>query len=354
MIKICRYIYAVGENFRRIIGQDRIGCIRYTVTWRCNSRCESCDIWNKTTENNDLTVEEVEKLCKSPLLRNVRRVILSGGEPTLREDFPDLIAVMHNNLPNAYFGVTLNGLLPSRTERMIKQIVKDNPDIDIQNVGISLNGPKEIHDKSRGVPSSFDKAIETYHLIRHIVPVRFSFTFLPYNIEYFQWVQDYAKQLGTRAYLCWTVMNDRFDVPQKNLNFFREGIKDYLRGYLKNRDFGFRICMSYLYDNFIKENFMQCYAARQFFHLAPEGTIYPCNFKLNGNRILGNIRTHSFEEIWHRPKRQGILGEIDRGECIYQNGPCGDSDLTYSNRNNPLALLKWYAKKRLSFKRLIE
>ncbi len=354
MNKIGRYIYALDNNLRRITNRDRIGCIRYSVTWRCNSRCESCDIWNKVTSENDLTVQEVEELCKSPLLKYVRRIILSGGEPTLRDDFPDMVSVMHKNLPGAYFGITLNGLLPNRTEQMIRQIVKDNPDIDIKNIGISLNGPKEIHDKSRGVPGSFDKAIETYHLIKDVVPVRFSFTFLPYNIEQFRWVQDYAKELGSEAYLCWTVMNDRFDVPEKDLNFFREGIKDYLRDYLNDRDFAFRLCMSYLYDNFIKEKFMQCYAARQFFHLAPEGDIYPCNFKLSDDRIYGNIRKKSFEEIWNNPDRQRILGEIDRGECIYQNGPCGDSDLTYSNHNNPLELIKWYAKKRLTGKKLIE
>lgn len=345
---------ATTNNLRRILNQDRIGCIRYSVTWQCNSRCESCDIWNKATGDKDLTVEEVEQLCKSPLLKNVQRVVLSGGEPTLRNDFPELVTVMHKNLPKARFSVTLNGLLPERTAEMIREITKVNPNIVIQSIGISLNGPKEIHDKSRGVPGSFDRAIETYHMIKDTAPVKFSFTFLPYNTEYFNWAQKFAKELGTRTYLCWTVMNDRFDMQNENLNFFKEGIKEYLRDYLKNNDFYTRLFLSYLYDNFIQEKFMQCYAARQFFHLGPEGDIYPCNFKLSEDRIIGNIKKQSFEEIWNSPSKKRMLEEIDCGQCIYQNGPCGDSDLTYSNRNNPLALCKWYINKRIRLKKLIE
>lgn len=354
MNRITQNLLAVENNIRRLCNCDRIGCIRYTVTWKCNSRCESCDIWNKAIGDDDLKAAELDKLCKSPLLKHVRRIILSGGEPTLREDFPELVSVLYKNLPNAYFGITLNGLLPDRTAKMVETIVKENPGIHIRNVGISLNGPEEIHDKSRGVPGSFEKAIKTYHLIKDLVPTRFSFTFLPYNVDYFRWVRDYAKEIGSEAYLCWTVMNDRFDVQQKDLNFFKEGVKDHLREYLKEHNFTTRLCMAYLYDHFIKEQFMQCYAARQFFHLAPNGDIYPCNFKLSDDRIYGNIRQKSLEEIWRNPERQRILKEIDCGECLYPNGPCGDSDLTYSNRNNPFALVGWYLKKRLLLKKLID
>jgi len=351
---VTRNIHALGNNFRRLLNADRIGCIRYTVTWRCNSRCESCDIWRKDTSKKDLSPEELETVCKSPLVKHVRRIILSGGEPTLREDLPDLVSVLHRNIPKATFGITLNGLLPDKTAGLIERILKENPDINIQNAGMSLNGPKDIHDKSRGVPGSFDRVIETYHLIKDRIPVRFSFTFLPYNTEHFQWTRDFARDLGTTAYLCWTVMNDRFYVPDKDLAFFKEGIKDELRAYLREAGFLTRVVRSYLYDHFIHEQFMQCYAARQFFHLAPNGDIYPCNFKLSDDRIMGNVRNESLDEIWDKPERQRMLKEIDCGECIYQNGPCGDSDLTYSNRNNLLTLLGWYLKKKLCFRRLID
>ncbi len=262
---------------------------------------------------------------------------------------------MHKNLPKARFSATLNGLIPDRADQMVHKIVKDNPNLVFESVGISLNGPEEIHDKSRGVPGSFKRAIKTYHLIKDVVPVRFSFTYLPYNTEYFEWVQEFAKKLGTSAYLCWTVMNDRFDSNEKELEFFQEGIKEKLRQFLKDKNFAHRLVMSYLYDNFIQRKCMQCNAARQFFHLDPEGNVYPCNFKLSKDRIIGNVKQKSLKNIWAKADRQRVLKEIDSCECIYQNGgPCGDSDLSYSNYNNLTAVLWWYFKKGLKSEKLIK
>jgi len=354
MINLSKLQQHLNNTLRRYLNKDRIGCIRYSVTWRCNARCKSCSIWRKTTGENDLSVEEVDKFCKSSLLKNVGRIVLSGGEPTLRKDLPDLVFVLHKNFPKAKISMTINGLLADRSYKMIKEIVKRNPKLEIENIGISLNGPKEIHDRTRGIIGSFDNAVKTYKLVKDLVPTRFSFTYLEDNLNYFEWVQNYAKELGTEAYLCWTVMNDRFDTQNEAWEFLQKDLKNHLRDYLKDKKFFTRITLSYLYDNFLKKKFMQCYAARQFFHLDPEGNIYPCNFELSKDRILGNIRKTSFEEIWNDPKRQKILNEIDCGKCIYQNGPCGDSDLNYSNQNNLWALFKWYIKKKISFKDLIE
>lgn len=347
-------MWLMENNLRRIMNIDKIGCIRYTVTWRCNSRCKSCNIWKKKITESDLTPKEIMKLGKSPLLKDVRRIVLSGGEPILRNDFPELVSALHKSFPKAKFSMTTNGLLVEKTYRMIKEIVDKNPKIIIEHVGISLNGPREVHDETRGVPGSFDKAIETYHKIKHIVPVKFSFTYFEDNLDLFEWVQKFAKELGTEAYHCWTVMNDRFDTQDEHWEFFEEEIKPHLIEYLNKRDWFHRVLMSYLYDNFLKKKFMQCYAARQFFHLCPNGDIYPCNFDMDKSRLMGNIREKPLEEIWETKIRKRILKEIDSGKCIYQNGPCGDSDLTYSNLNNLFTVFGWYLKKKLTFKKLIE
>lgn len=353
MVNLIKLQHCFENTLRRSLNKDRIGCIRYSVTWRCNSRCKSCNIWKKKTGKNDLTVEEVDKFCKSPLLKHVRRIVLSGGEPTLRDDFPELVSALHRNLPKAKISMTVNGLLVKRTYNMVKEIVEKNPKLIIPNIGISLNGPPKINDETRGIPHSFDNAIKTYELIKDFAPVRFSFTYFKENSKYFEWVQNFAEKIGTKAYLCWTVMNDRFDTQNEGWKFFQEDIKPHLRNYLKKNSFTSKVGLSFMYDNFLQKKFMQCYAMRQFFHLDPEGNIYPCNFKLTSDRIMGNIRKDSFENIWNNSNKQKILKEIDCGKCLYQNGPCGDSDINYSNQNNLWAIAKWYLKKKIKFKKLI-
>lgn len=58
-------------------------------TSRCNSRCISCDWW-KSTGEDDLTLDEIESLATSLPMLGTRVVLLSGGEPLLREDVFDI------------------------------------------------------------------------------------------------------------------------------------------------------------------------------------------------------------------------------------------------------------------------
>jgi MoaA/NifB/PqqE/SkfB family radical SAM enzyme len=54
-------------------------------TSRCNSRCVSCDWW-KSTGENDLTLEEIDRLAESLRRAGTKLVVFSGGEPLLRTD----------------------------------------------------------------------------------------------------------------------------------------------------------------------------------------------------------------------------------------------------------------------------
>jgi MoaA/NifB/PqqE/SkfB family radical SAM enzyme len=54
-------------------------------TSRCESRCISCDWWRSSGED-DMSVDEIERLASSLRLLGVRSVVVSGGEPLLRRE----------------------------------------------------------------------------------------------------------------------------------------------------------------------------------------------------------------------------------------------------------------------------
>jgi MoaA/NifB/PqqE/SkfB family radical SAM enzyme len=58
-------------------------------TSRCNSRCISCDWWRSAGED-DLTLEEIKSLAGCLPGLGTRWVLLSGGEPLLRQDVFDV------------------------------------------------------------------------------------------------------------------------------------------------------------------------------------------------------------------------------------------------------------------------
>lgn len=355
---ICKR-YARWFDFK-LNRRSQIMGLRFTVTWKCNSRCITCAIWKEEDAGkNDLSVQEIDQFSQSKYFRNLEYITISGGEPTLRSDLPDIISVLHKNIPNASFSITTHGMNPQTEERMFKKILNDNPGVRFSLVGISLNGPPDVHDLTRGIEGSWDKAVESYERLKNIVHCEFSFTFCRHNVDHFEWVCDFAKQKGTKAYICWTVMNSRFNITDEDLVFWKPGMGAVLQKYVDQSHSGSSnffhklinavyldeyINFSYLYDNIINRRVMPCFAGRQIVHVAPNGDVYPCNFKLTDDRIMGNLRENDFDTIWESIKPD-ILGEITRGDCMYPNGLCGDSEIYPSVRNSCPPVLMWYLRK---------
>lgn len=348
---------------------DKITCIRYTMTWRCNFKCVSCNIWNnKSLPREELSAEDIYQFTNNPLLKNVDEIILSGGEPILRDDFPEIVLALHKNLPKAKFSITMNGYNPERAHSHFKKIKDEAPSLEWALIGISLNGPKEVHDKSRGVEGSFEKAVKTAELLKEFSHnVHFSFTFLKNNVDYFKWVRDYGKAKGIGIHICWTVMNDRFCTTEEDLVFQNNSnlipvLEDYSgineikltsdvrRDYLKNKNI---IKRAYLFDSIINKRIMPCHAAKTFFHLAPNGDIYPCNFNLKDVRKMGNIKINNFNEIWNNMPKN-LDSDIKSGICMFPNGVCGDSDIFRSISQVDTPIFDWYSNKRKKNEKLIQ
>jgi cyclic pyranopterin phosphate synthase len=91
-----------------------IGDVRVSVTDRCNFRCQYCMPaeglpWLKRDEI--LTFEEIERLVGLLVAMGVRDVRLTGGEPLVRRDLPDLVARIAAIDGLADLSITTNGYL---------------------------------------------------------------------------------------------------------------------------------------------------------------------------------------------------------------------------------------------------
>ena len=91
-----------------------IDCV-LALTYRCNSRCTMCDIW-KMENSPELPVLEFAKLPSS-----LRDINLSGGEPFLRQDLAEIVAVVAKACPQARFVISSNGFA---TELILEQMKK--------------------------------------------------------------------------------------------------------------------------------------------------------------------------------------------------------------------------------------
>jgi len=131
----------------------------------CNQKCEHCFYWRNLNRRDDLTKEEIFALSRS--LGRVENLNLSGGEPFLRPEFGEICRqfIRQNKVRQIY--VPTNGYFTDRTVKQITETLREK-DLDLFVAEISLDGLGEFHNKFRGSPGAFDKAMETYEALARL------------------------------------------------------------------------------------------------------------------------------------------------------------------------------------------
>lgn len=113
---------------------------------RCNCRCLMCDIWHDRGKR-ELAAADVARWLPEWRRLGVERVVLSGGEALLHSELWRLCGLLRG----AGMGITLlsTGLLLARDAARLVTVCDD--------VVVSLDGPREVHDRIRDVPRAFDR-----------------------------------------------------------------------------------------------------------------------------------------------------------------------------------------------------
>src|SRR5690606_38684861 len=92
-----------------------IGDLRLSVTDRCNFRCQYCmpaEGLPWLDRDEVLRFEEIARIVNLLAEMGVRDVRLTGGEPLVRRDFPDLVGMLAPLVDD--LSITTNGYLLER------------------------------------------------------------------------------------------------------------------------------------------------------------------------------------------------------------------------------------------------
>ena len=71
---------------------DALPLVTLYLSERCNSRCVTCDYWRHGVK--DATLESVQRLLPSLARLRTRAVLLSGGEPLLNPEWPEIAELL--------------------------------------------------------------------------------------------------------------------------------------------------------------------------------------------------------------------------------------------------------------------
>jgi cyclic pyranopterin phosphate synthase len=112
--------------------------LRVSVTDRCNFRCRYCmprEIFGPDFKflprAEVLTFEEITRVAGVFAMRGVKKVRLTGGEPTLRSDLPALVRML-SQIPAVDIAMTTNGSL-------LAQLAQPLADAGLKRVTVSLD-----------------------------------------------------------------------------------------------------------------------------------------------------------------------------------------------------------------------
>lgn len=320
---------------------DALATQPYIVTWnlteRCNLSCRHCSLDGEKRANNpqsELSRDEARFVIDelSYLNKNLT-LILSGGEPMLREDLGEII----QDAADAGFDT----LLRSNGTLLTREGLRALKDAGLRRVAVSIDSPQqEHHDLSRGLEGAWDLSVAALHE----APRQGLETFMDVTLTDGNWTRldefvEFGASLGVRAvnfffFLC-TGSGVKMDITVEHFNRSLRRILSLAR---QQRQLRVRArCAPHIYRIQYEEGMplpagsRGCMAAHQHIRIDAEGNITPCPFM---PLPVGNVRERSLGEIWESaPSLNLIRTGAYKGRC----GVCEYRDLCGGCRARALA-----------------
>ena len=276
-------------------------------TYRCDSKCQMCYIWQNPTEpKEEISLETIAKLPSG-----FDNLNISGGEPTLRRDLSEIVDIVY---PKARVTeISSNGLHP---EKLIP-IVKKYPDIKIR---FSLEGDEKTSNTIRGEKNGYAKKIAGLKRLKDVGGTDLGFAFVIQDENATQLVQVYALAQSMGFELSTSTLHNAWQF-YKNDNFFYDrrtvakeveglitamlktnNIKNWFRAYLN---------LGLIEKILGHDRLIPCTAGKDFIFLDPWSDVWACNVR--SDLKMGNLKTQSWQEIIHSSQTRDILREVS--EC---------------------------------------
>lgn len=290
------------------------------VTERCNCRCSMCRIWDKK-DLRELTFEDYNRFFQDPLWKKIHILSLTGGEPFLRKDLKEIILSATRHLKNLRrISLPSNGILTENMVETTKQILTGIPKHIVFKIGVSIDGPAEIHDRMRGVPGAFEKATNTIRRLKSFTESNFEVGILTLLTE------QNADQLKDIHYLLtsltrsitWTLAtkSDFFENREKQKTLYSSETIRKILTFIDDILIPSFPEKAYLYskykDHLIKnKRSYPCLAGYRSAYLDTEGNLLPCHY-IGKHFSFGNFlkSEESLEKMWFSSKSHDIRKKL--------------------------------------------
>jgi len=306
----------------------------FTVTSRCNAKCRMCHMWQRS--DPDLPLEKVkEVLGASAIKDSVMNLLLTGGEPTLRQDLPEIYDFAFQNLAALRYATFFtNSLSPSLARETARRTLdyKERArrgDVSL-TVSLSLDGIGKTHDSIRGVQGAFGRVMENYLGLKalsekHPFSVNFSCLVQRENIADdgvfalldaaegailpitfpIVYGKDIFLNLGSQD--AWAVQEK--GISAKVIRFYEEVVeRSESGGLIVDNGAYYRKVLDQLRG---APRTLPClFREKKSCTIDSDGSVYLCD--MTKDSLIGNIYEKSFDEIWNSEQKDSAHARMIR------------------------------------------
>ncbi len=316
--------------------------ISYNLTKRCNLKCRHCYLDAGELEGRtDMSTAQVLSVIDSIAeLNPSAMLILTGGEPLLREDIFHIVRHASTRGFTVFVGTNGTGLTGSTVRRLKESGAK--------GVGISLDSVREeVHDEFRGLKGAWRETIRAMDVLKQEgMPFQVQFSVTRENKDELRDMLALALRKGATAlnifFLVCTGRGEKStDLSPQEYEAVITEIAELSRDH-EDRIMVRSRCAPHIFrvadrinPSLLKGLTSGCIAAKGYMRITPDGYVTPCPYiPEDGSRDM-NIKNRSLKDIWYEnPLFKSMRTPELGGKC----GSCEYNELCGGCRARALAL----------------
>ncbi len=308
----------------------------YNCTWVCDARCTMCSNWKWGDRKSDMTLGQLEPVLATPFWGAVENLNISGGEPTTRNDLPEMVELFQKHLPRLRkLGINTTGLTPHRAIPMLTRVVEFCVSHGILiSIRVSLDGIGDVHNQVRAVKNGFDKARRTIEAMQTLAERHDGFSFgiaatiFATNLDDAENILAWARTRNLDVVFNMLRFTDAM-LHNKELEEkigFRKREEDFMRKFFLDRvqEESILSGQSFMYLHYADmiangyQRTMPCPFQRQGLLLNPTGDLHYCE----NSQKLGNVLDESAESLYFKADNLAHRERIKKDTCPTCLSPC--------------------------------
>lgn len=274
------------------------------VTYRCNARCTMCNRYKAPSRpDEEISLETIKKLPKMYFTN------ITGGEPFIREDLPDIVRELYKKSDRIV--ISTNGYFTDR----ILALAEEFPEVGIR---VSIEGLEQTNNEIRGLPDGFNRG---YSTLKKLVEMKhpdvgFGMTVQDRNAPDLVALYKLSDELGME-FATASLHNSFYFVEAKNIIHNRpmvaKNFENLINELLKSNEpkKWFRAYFNHGLINYIygQPRLLPCDMAFDTFFIDPYGDVMPCN-GTKDKEVMGNLNEQSWDELWGGERAERVRNVV--------------------------------------------